>query len=217
VTTLESFAFSTCANLATVTFAANSKLEAIENNAFRECTSLTSVIFQKGGSLKSVKSQAFLGCTSLKTVQLPDTVTVIGPYAFYQCSLNRLVLPKSLAEIGSQAFNGNKFISIEIPETVRTIDAYAFYDTSLASVTFAGNSKLRTIGTGAFTNCHIAEIHLPASITTIENSAFLGCSALANIYFDGTTAEWATISKGTHIWADTKATYIQCIDGKVTI
>lgn len=52
--------------------------------------------------LTSLKASAFTGCPLIKTIELPDSITVIGSNAFSSCAaLEQLVLPDNLDRIGS--------------------------------------------------------------------------------------------------------------------
>jgi hypothetical protein len=63
---------------------------------------------------------------------------------------------------------------IAIPASVTSIGYDAFDScTGLASVTFAPNSQLTTIGGGAFASCtSLTGIDIPANVTSIGNYAF---------------------------------------------
>lgn len=53
------------------------------------------------------------------------------------------------------------------------------------------------IGGGAFEGCSsLASVTIPDGVTSIGNYAFYGCSSLATVKFSGTTAQWATVTKG---------------------
>ena len=64
-----------------------------------------------------------LGITS---VVIPNTVTSIGKYAFYDNRLVELTIPSSVKTIGENAFNQNQLTSITFPSTPITIASSAF-------------------------------------------------------------------------------------------
>ncbi len=73
--------------------------------------------------------QLLLNGEPVKHVVIPESVTTIGSYAFYNCnSLTSVTIPDSVTEIGSDAFyNCNSLTSVTIPDSVTTIGSYAFY------------------------------------------------------------------------------------------
>ena len=107
-------------------------------------------------------------CTLLTYVNLPDTLTSIGGYAFYGCS--------SLAEI-------------TLPDTLTSIEYSTFSRcTSLTRLVNLKNTKVTSIGGYAFYGCSsLAEITLPDTLTSIGSNAFNGCSALQYIRIEATT------------------------------
>ena len=48
----------------------------------------------------------------------------------------------------------------------------------------------------AFANCDIKSINIPKNIRNVGDNAFEGCSALENVYYNGTYADWESINKG---------------------
>ena len=64
MTSIESFEFSGCTGLTSITIP--NSVTTIENYAFDECTSLTSITIPD--SVKSIGNHAFYHCTSFKTV-----------------------------------------------------------------------------------------------------------------------------------------------------
>lgn len=95
-------------------------------------------------SVTSIGNYAFYNC-SLTSVSIPNSVTSIGHYAFYYCgSITSLTIPNSVSSIGEYAFFGWQNISsITIPSSVTSIGSFAFngYNRNLESIIVeSGNS-----------------------------------------------------------------------------
>ena len=126
--------------------------------------------------------------SSINRVVIGDEVTSIGRNAFVNCpGLKAVELPPNgvLETIKYNAFSwvhsspedGAGITEITIPKSVKTIELDAFDGcTKLATVTFAPNSKLETIGSKAFQNTAISEISIPASVKKIGYSKYDGVS-----------------------------------------
>ena len=81
---------------------------------------------------------------------IPEGVTEISAYAFYQAHLLMSVtLPESLRKIGAYAFYGCRNLSeLTLGDSVVEIGEYAFYDVNLTEITF--NDCLEKVGYSAF-------------------------------------------------------------------
>ena len=75
----------------------------IESYAFDENTLVTSVTILDG--VTEIGSCAFRRCTNLKTVNMADTITVIGTYAFESTALTEITIGENVTSIGERAFN----------------------------------------------------------------------------------------------------------------
>lgn len=100
--------------------------------------------------------------------------------------LETIVLPDSLEVIGNYAFYANQNLQrIDIPATVKTIGSYAFaLSKSLTQINIPENSQLETINTYAFyTNKTVDEIRLPQTvvINELKNQVF-GNMQTNNLY-----------------------------------
>lgn len=66
---------------------------------------------------------------------------------------------------------------------------------------------ITAIGENAFANkSAVTTVYIPKSVTKLESKAFSGCSSLTNITYQGTTAQWNMVQKGTE-WNTGTATY----------
>ena len=58
-----------------------------------------------GNSVEIIGAEAFYGCTGLTEINIPNSVTTIGDEAFYYCSsLTSITIPDSVTTIGDYAF-----------------------------------------------------------------------------------------------------------------
>jgi hypothetical protein len=85
-----------------------------------------------------------------------------------------------LREIGELAFSGCKCLeSFNGPSSVETLGRCCFAECSrLTTVTFAENSRLKTIGKLAFSKSGLDSITIPAATEEIDGSAFANCPVI---------------------------------------
>ena len=125
----------------------------------------------------SIGEWAFYDCIGLTSVTIGNSVTSIGGYAFSGCSgLTSATIPNSVTSIGSSAFSGcSRLTSVTIGNSVTSIGGYAFKGCSgLTSVTIP-NSVTR-IGEWAFRDCsRLTSVTIPNSVTRIGSDAFNDC------------------------------------------
>lgn len=153
-----------------------------------------------------IEEQQYIGNKKLKEIELPDSVTKIGPEAFKDCiNLETVIIPNSVTEIETSAFeNCQNLTTINIPNKINKINPRTFAGCSelknltipdsvveIAESAFLLCSKLenidlpnsvKSIGIHAFTNCtSLKTINIPESVSCIENEAFRSCTNLQSI------------------------------------
>ena len=161
-------------------------------NAFRDCTHLTSITI--GESVKYIAQYAFQDCDNLTSVKMGNSVVGIGSLAFGNCTLlSNVTLSNSLESLYFGAFQDCRMLKeIVIPDSVTEIEREVFYWSGLTKV---------TIG---------------KSVTLIKSYAFAS-SPINTIIFNGTVAQWNTITLEDGWNKYTPVTYVQCTDGQVTL
>ena len=156
------------------------KVTAIGNNAFSGSASyLKSVIMPN--SITIIGNEAFYDCNSITSISIPNSVTTIGNEAFKFCSsLSSVTIPNSVITIGERAFEDcSSLTSVTIPNSVSTIGNRAFMCCGLTSVTIPNSI---TSLEGTFCCCtNLTSISIPNSVTFIGDGAFNGCDNLTSV------------------------------------
>ena len=191
-------------------------VSAIGNGAFRNCTALKSVSLP--GNLTALGREAFSGCKVLEEVSLPDSLQVVPEAAFHSCfALKNVKLPANLTEIGKEAFmNDVSLASVDFPQSLAKIDEHSFaYCSALTDVTipegvtyipfeaFFGCGNLESLSLEgvekiqkrAFDGCgKLTSVTFSNVLTTVHQGAFCADTALKDVYFLGTEAEWSKVN-----------------------
>jgi hypothetical protein len=132
-------------------------------------------------SVTNIGGWAFAWSSGLQSITIPDSVTSIGYGAFYGCgSLSSVTIGNNVAIIEGEAFaECASLTSLIIPDSVTDIGFRAFYNSGLTSVSL-GNG-LTSIGDYAFYFClNLNSIAIPDSVTSIGEYAFGYCVRILN-------------------------------------
>ena len=174
----------------------------IYNNVFEGCTSLSNVKLNEGcttlghhvfkncplaevtfpNSLTSIGEWAFEG-TTLKTVDLSNThITSLSTGSFYNCTqLSDVKLPKTLTDIGNNAFFCSVIASITFPPSLQKIGDWAFQGAKFANVVIPTNCN--TIEQGAFSdNANLTTVFINGVKCYLAVNAFANCGNLKDVY-----------------------------------
>ncbi len=168
VTYIGAYAFSNCPKLA----------------YFRYPLELTEIGYENNGNFN-----IFRDCPSLKRISVPEGVTRIPNRMFrYAASLEQVILPSTLTEIGGNAFEYCTGIGIlEMPEHLERVEDAAFSGmTSLKRIDLP--DSVTYLGAWTFINCTSLEyFRYPLHLETVPNalngsqSQFRGCTSLKRI------------------------------------
>lgn len=193
VTTIGDSAFSGCEKLTSITIP--SSVKTIGDSAFSNCIGLVKVnitsieawcnidFYISSSNPLSRAKKLYLNDELVTNLIIPDSVTTINDYAFYNCtSLTSVTMSNSVTTINDYAFYYcTELKNATIGDSVTTIGNYAFYYCSgLTSITVGDN--VTAICDSAFSGCsRLTSITIPDSVTTIGNYTFSGCTGLTKI------------------------------------
>ena len=206
---LQKNSFSFCESLKKVILP--DTMETIGNSVFSGCDSLTKVHLPK--KLKKIGFGVFTYCDSLSEIKFPDSLETIGGCAFEYCGLKKVKVPEKVTKIGEYAFYNDSLRRItvdpdnrnyesrsgvlfqktggtlcllcypackkdavyQVPEKTTQIEKRAFLNNkNLESVVIPG--KEIQIGEEAFSFCiRLKSAAITGEVKEIGNNAFKGC------------------------------------------
>ena len=211
VTSIGWNAFSSCTGLISVTIP--NSVTSIGWYAFNRCTGLTSIEVSQDnqyysgedGILYNKEKTELIQCPAGKTgiIEIPNSVTSIGGYAFYNSTgLTEVTIPNSVTSIGGYAFyNSTGLTSIEVSQD----------NTNYSSEDGILYNKEKT----ELIQCPAGKtgiIEIPNSVTSIRNYAFYNCTGLISIQVSEDNQNYS--SQDGILYNKDKTELIKCPEGK---
>ncbi|MGM9837235.1 MAG: leucine-rich repeat protein [Paludibacteraceae bacterium] len=139
---------------------------------------VTNLVIPNG--VTSIGNYAFYNCSNLTSIIIPESVTDIGEYAFGNCSpVQILAVPKTVTEIGADAFLYIPSVIYAGAATGSPWGAQSVVDGSMLGW-FYFEDEEQTI----LKQCNIAaqgDIIIPETVTTIKDGAFRNCTGITSI------------------------------------
>ena len=172
--------------------AASAETPQIESNYSAEETRETTVdgfVIRRGvySGKPYVKLDKYLGTDEIVTV--PEGVTEICWRCFSNSNLRKVIVPKSVKDISSNAFCTRAIYGIADKDRFCIVGAYLLKYIGAKSVVTIPEG-VEEISYFAFEgNSTITAVYLPESIKVIRNDAFSGCRKLTSVVFSEKTTE----------------------------
>ncbi|MBO5372559.1 MAG: leucine-rich repeat protein [Lachnospiraceae bacterium] len=135
-----------------------------------------------GKKVTSIGEEAFYG-EYITSVEIPDTVTHIGDYAFGECErLVDVIIPGSVTSIAGDAFSGTPWLESQREANPLVVVNHILIDGTTASGDVKVPEGVTSISEEAFSYAeNINSIAIPDSVTYIGEKAFYWCTNLAEI------------------------------------
>lgn len=181
-------------------------VKSIGSSAFDKCSGLTNAEFESIEGLCGIEfgnysanplyktNHLYIDGKEITELEIPNTVTSIGQYAFYKCTaITSITIPNSVEHIGKYAISYAGISSVSLPNSVTTIEPAAFYGCSnLTSINVdESNEYYRSIDGVLFDKQSLSIIQcpsgrsgsyeIPKGVKSIISYAFGYCKGLTSV------------------------------------
>ena len=127
----------------------------------------------EGAPVTRIYDKAFLA-KSITSIIIPDSVTTIGNWAFYDCySLTSVVIPDSVTTIGERAFFSCDSLTSVVITDIAAWCNISFGDNYANPLYYASDLYLN--------NQLVTELVIPDTLTEVKPYAFYKCSSLTSV------------------------------------
>lgn len=117
----------------------------------------------------------------------------IGDCKYTDIVVGNVVRGTTISKMRTQAFEGTHITSVELLDSQWLLFGYTFKNCYDLKNAILGNGTVN-IAYQDFCDCvNLERISIPKTVTYIGEECFAGCVKLADVYFEGTIAEWNAI------------------------
>lgn len=146
--------------------------------------------YQIPDGVEIIGDSSFVGVKNIKQVSIPASVTTVESWVFQDSSLESLVIPDTVTQIGYGIAMGSKSLRTAVIGNGITELPYKTFEecTSLVSISLGNNIKV--IDSRACLDCtSLISISLPEGLETINGNSFYRCTALRQINIPSTVKQ----------------------------
>ena len=147
----------------------------------------------------AIGGSAFTNC-AIESVVIPDCVTTVGRYAFYNCSaMKSAVIGAGVTSLGNYPFYGTSLESVtwnaKNCESPANSSACPFYGVNTITSFVIGDEVESIPKYLCYAMQRLTSIDIPASVKSIGGAAFYGCDRLTQVNISD-LAGWCGIEFG---------------------
>lgn len=136
----------------------------------------------------SIGVRAFKNCANLKTIDIAQSVTLLGEECFYGCLTLEAFSNKGIVTIGGKSFAECENLKVVSIESLDSLQQGIFFNCS--QLIDCNLPNIKSIGKEAFKNCQsLKEYNITENVSFVGESAFEGCTSLVRMIFPDNVKE----------------------------
>lgn len=136
----------------------------------------------------SIGARAFKNCANLKTINIAQSVTLLGEECFYGCLTLEAFSNKGIVTIGGKSFAECENLKVVSIESLDSLQQGIFFNCS--QLIDCNLPNIKSIGKEAFKNCQsLKEYNITENVSFVGESAFEGCTSLVRMIFPDNVKE----------------------------
>ena len=130
-------------------------------------------------TVTSIGKNAFCSCHNLNSVSMPDSVELIGEWAFLGTAISNIHWSTSLISVGESSFASTDLTEIDLPEQIQLVDCRAFSGCNrLVRIAIPDNCEVEG---NAFSSCENLDSVVIGSNCKLKGHVFNECTNLKNV------------------------------------